>query len=86
LHRPITATHSLELLVVLLHQVGVHADLGWGQSGGSNELQRRVANELSCKPQEGLLEIVVGLGRELEVLQVLLAVEGDGSGLDFAFL
>lgn len=28
----------------------------------------------------------VGLGRDLKVLQVLLAVEGDGTGLDFALL
>lgn len=45
-----------------------------------------VADKLSCEPQEGLLEVVVGLGRDVVVLEVLLAVEGDGLGLDLALL
>ena len=45
-----------------------------------------VADELSCEPQEGLLEVVVGLGGDVVVLEVLLAVEGDGLGLDLALL
>jgi hypothetical protein len=36
--------------------------------------------------QERLLEVVVGLGRDVVVLQVLLSVEGDGLGLDLALL
>ena len=36
--------------------------------------------------RKGLLEVVVGLGRYVVVLEVLLAVEGDGLGLDFALL
>ena len=43
-------------------------------------------SELSCKPEERLLEVVVGLGRNLKVLEVLFAVEGDCPSLDFAFL
>jgi hypothetical protein len=54
----------------------------WGR--GTNELG--VANELAGEPQEGLLEVVVGLGGNLVVGQVLLAVEGDGLGLDLALL
>lgn len=54
----------------------------WGR--GTNELG--VANELAGEPQEGLLEVVVGLGGDLVVGQVLLAVEGDGLGLDLALL
>lgn len=45
-----------------------------------------VANELAGEPEEGLLEVVVGLGRDIVVLEVLLAVEGDGLGLDLALL
>lgn len=45
-----------------------------------------VANELASQPQEGLLEVVVGLGGDVVVLQVLLAVEGDGLGLDLTLL
>ena len=46
----------------------------------------RVANELASEPQEGLLEVVVGLGRNVVVLQVLLAVESDSLSLDLALL
>lgn len=45
-----------------------------------------VANKLASEPKEGLLEVVVGLGGNVVVLQVLLAVEGDGLGLDLALL
>lgn len=48
--------------------------------------QSRVSNKLSRKPQEGLLEVVVGLGRNIVVLEILLPVEGDGLGLDLALL
>ncbi|KAH3659974.1 hypothetical protein OGAPHI_007179 [Ogataea philodendri] len=40
----------------------------------------------ACQPQEWLLEVVVGLGGNVKVLQVLLSVESDGLGLDFSFL
>ena len=45
-----------------------------------------VADQLSCEPEEGLLEVVVGLGGDIVVLEVLLAVECDCLGLDFALL
>lgn len=45
-----------------------------------------VANELASEPEEGLLEVVVGLGRDVVVLEVLLSVEGDGLGLDLSLL
>lgn len=48
--------------------------------------QARVANELARKPEEGLLEVVVRLGRDVVVLEVLLAVEGNGLGLHLALL
>lgn len=76
----------LQLGLVLVHQSRVDLDLGRRQSWGSDELERLVADELACEPQERLLEVVVGLGRDLEVLQVLLAVERYGSSLDFALL
>ena len=43
-------------------------------------------NELPGEPEEGLLEVVVGLGRDVVVLQVLLSVEGDGLGLHLPLL
>ena len=48
--------------------------------------QTSVADQLASEPQERLLEVVVRLGRDVVVLQVLLAVEGDGLGLDLALL
>jgi hypothetical protein len=45
-----------------------------------------VADELASEPEEGLLEVIVRLGRNIVVLEVLLAVEGDGLGLDLALL
>lgn len=43
-------------------------------------------NDLPRQPQEGLLEVVVGFRRNLEVLQVFLSVESHGTSLDFSFL
>jgi hypothetical protein len=48
--------------------------------------QGLVADEFPGEPEERLLEVVVGLGRNVVVLEVLLAVEGDGLGLDLALL
>ena len=53
---------------------------------GSRTYELGVANELAGEPEEGLLEVVVGLGGNVVVLEVLLAVEGDGLGLDLALL
>lgn len=52
----------------------------------SGAYQSGVADKLACKPEERLLEVVVGLGRDIIVLEVLLAVEGNGLGLDLALL
>ena len=48
--------------------------------------QSGVADELASEPEERLLEVVVGLGGDIVVLQVLLAVEGDGLGLHLSLL
>ena len=48
--------------------------------------QTQVADELASQPEERLLKVVVGLGRNVIVLQVLLAVERNGLGLDLALL
>lgn len=48
--------------------------------------QSRVSDKLSGQPQEGLLKVVVGLCRDVVVLEVLLSVEGNGLGLDLALL
>ena len=38
------------------------------------------------QPDEGLFELIVGLGRDIIVLQVLLSVESDLLGLDLSVL
>lgn len=43
-------------------------------------------DQLPGEPEERLLEVVVGLGGDFEVLQVLLSVEGDTGSLDLSFL
>ena len=48
--------------------------------------QSLVANQLPGQPQEGLLEVVVALGGDVVVLEILLSVERDGLGLDLALL
>jgi hypothetical protein len=48
----------------------------WG-SGGSDDVVGPTHRELLGEPQEGLLEVVVALGRDVKVLNVLLAVEND---------
>lgn len=53
---------------------------------GSDTYQAGVADELTGEPEEGLLEVVVGLRGDVVVLQILLAVEGDSLGLHLALL
>jgi hypothetical protein len=53
---------------------------------GAAAYQSGVANKLAREPEEGLLEVVVGLGRDIVVLEVLFPVEGDGLGLHLALL
>ena len=48
--------------------------------------QLGVANQLTSEPEEGLLEVVVGFGGDIVVLEVLLAVEGNGLGLHLTLL
>lgn len=76
----------VHLLLILGKEILVDLGSGRSQSGGGNELKLGVANELAGEPQEGLLEVVVGLGRDIVVLEVLLAVESDSLGLDLALL
>lgn len=48
--------------------------------------QTLVADKLPGEPQERLLKVVVGLGGDIVVLEVLLAVECNGLCLDLALL
>jgi hypothetical protein len=48
--------------------------------------QSGVSDQLPGQPEEGLLEVIVGLGGDIVVLEVLLSVEGDCFGLDLSLL
>ena len=54
---------------------------GWGGSRGAD-----VPDDLAREPEEGLLEVVVRFCGDFEVLEVLLAVEGDLARLDLPLL
>ena len=76
----------LDLFLILRHQLRVHLDLRRSKGELGNEFKGLVSDELACQPQKWLLKIVVRLGGDIVVLEVLLAMEGDGLGLDFALL
>lgn len=73
-------------LLVLFHDGLVYLNLGSGECGFGDEFERLVSDKLSRKPEEGLLKVVVGFGRDIVVLKVLLAMEGDGLRLDLSLL
>lgn len=49
-------------------------------------MQLIVSGEFAGQPEKGFFKVVVRLGGDIVVLQVLLAVEGDLLGLDFTVL
>jgi len=69
---------------VLLHLEWVDSCLSYSENGSLDELEVHVTNQLSEEPEERSLELVVGLGRDVVVLQVLLSVESDLFGLDLS--
>jgi hypothetical protein len=77
---------SVHLRLVLGKEVLINGNLWRCQGRRCDKLQSGVANKLASEPQEGLLEVVVRLGRDVVVLEVLLAVEGDGLCFDLTFL
>lgn len=48
--------------------------------------QSSIADKLPCQPQEWLLKVVVGLGRNVVILEILLSVKGDGLGFHLSLL
>lgn len=73
--------------------VGEFLDLGLGhfsflrlEGQSFDEVEVGVTGEGSEDPEEGFFVLVVGLGRDVKVLQIALSVEGDLAGLDFSVL
>jgi len=75
----------LQLCVVLRHKLLVDIHLRWFDSRCLDEMCSSVARKLADDVEERLLEVVVALGRDIVVLQVLLAMEKDIFRLDTAF-
>jgi hypothetical protein len=59
-------------------------DFSGGEEGGLDKGEVGIVDQAAEKPDEGLLELVVALGRDVVVLEVLLTVEGDLLGLNLA--
>jgi len=76
----------LQLKRILLHQILIHNNFCRGESWSSDEVQGRVTNKFPRKPQERLLEVVVGFGRDFKILQVLFSMEGHRACLHFPLL
>mmetsp|Transcript_2567 Transcript_2567/g.8060 ORF Transcript_2567/g.8060 Transcript_2567/m.8060 type:complete len:233 (-) Transcript_2567:67-765(-) len=77
---------GLELGVVLSDHGRIDGNLSRSQSRGSYQLQIDFTSEFASQPEERTLKVVVTLGRDVIVGEVLLAVEGDLLGLDLASL
>ena len=75
-----------KLLLVPLLGLLVDCELGRLERRSLDEGEVVVAAELARQPEEWLFEVVVRLGGNIVVLQILLAVEGDLLGLDLAVL
>ena len=75
-----------QFLLVLRDDGRVESHFGRQQRGHRDELEVRIADQLASEPQERFLEIVVRLGTDVIVLQVLLPVERDRLGFHLAVL
>ena len=71
----------LELHFVLADLLAVETDLRGLEGDLLNELEGGLVAELAGQPEVRLLEVVVRLGGDVVVLEVLLPVEGDLLGL-----
>jgi len=74
----------LEFPVVLCDQTSVDMDLGRLQSRTCDKFQRGISTQLPRQPQKGFLKVVIAFRRDIKVLEILLAVECDCFGFDFA--
>jgi len=75
---------KLSLMLLLHGQVEGH--FRRLESHGFNKVNVGITSQLPCKVKEGLLKVVVALGRDFIVLQVLLPVECDLLGLNLPVL
>ena len=68
------------------HETQKQSYLRRRESRHGDEFEVGVTDQLPGQPEERFLEVVVGLGGDVVVLEVLLTVEHDRLGLDFTVL
>jgi hypothetical protein len=83
-HRQRRALDESLTSLELGHLLGSHGNLGSFRHRHLHQRQIGIVRELLREPHEWLLEVVVRLGRNIVVLETLLAVEGDHLSLDLA--
>ena len=62
----------------------VNHDFLWGEDSLLHKVELWRISKAARDPEERLLELVVTLSRDVVVLEVVSAMEGDHLGLDFA--
>jgi hypothetical protein len=73
-----------QFLLHLLELVFGDGDFDGGEDGRLNKSQVSIVDHATEEPDEGLLELIIALGRDVIVLQVLLAMESDLLGFHFS--
>ena len=61
-----------------------HLSFNGLESHGFHKVEVGVSGKSTEDPKEGLFVLIVRLGRDVKVLQIALAMEGDLAGLDFS--
>ena len=74
----------LDFLLHLSELILRDSDLDRGEKRLLDEGEVDIVDHSAEEPDERLLELIVALGRDIVVLEVLLAMEGDLLGLNFA--
>ncbi len=58
-----------QVVLILCSKWWIHSNFRWCKGRHLNKLQIRVANQLPCEPQEGLLKVIITLGRDVIILR-----------------
>merc|ERR1711998_186010 len=74
------------LLLCLLEGRRIDLDLRRHESGLLHPVKVASARKLACQPKKGLVEIVVALRADVEILEILLPMEGDHSSGNLSLL
>lgn len=79
-----SVSRILDFFLVDGNHLRIHLNFWWSKCGHGDEFEIGISNEFTSQIEERFLEVVVGLGGNIVVLEILLAMEGDALGFDFA--